>query len=170
MLESFITLISDFDCPSTKSFCREVGKCIKYSVQYFAECRAISIPMENTIKQIKVSVNRIDLAQTNEEQRQIILQKLTDIQLKISSATKIIIDETIKQLTTNDTIIVYGRQRIIESVIIDAYAMGMIFNLIIVDSRPANDGKLLLFHLSKICPNLKIRYILINGIRYECID
>lgn len=100
------------------------------------------------------------------------------VRQRIEYADQLIAKQVAKRIENGDTILTYARSFVVEMALIRAACeMNKQFNIIIVDSRPSFEGKVLMKNLVKAFKsdrksnaknNVTISYTLINSISYVC--
>jgi translation initiation factor eIF-2B subunit delta len=87
---------------------------------------------------------------------------------RVTAAGQLISGYAIKKIEAGDVILTYGSSSIVEQSILRAHREGIVFSVIVVDSKPLFEGKQLARKLAN--HGLKVRYYLITGASHAVKD
>lgn len=161
-------VISSYSTPAGTTLSRNLLSVISPQISHLESCRPKSISNGSAIRWLKLQIANIDpdmddndvstrsieeLILTTTLKARNHLCMLIDyyVRDRITLAGEEIVKNTLKKLstTTHSTILVYARSSIIEKTLIEAKKAGKLFNVIIVDAKPLNEGKKLLSKLTE---------------------
>lgn len=165
MLLAFRDAIKDYSTPSEKTLVRDLTAKIGSYVSFLIECRPLSISMGNAIRFLKNRIAKLPVT-LSEAEAKINLQSDIDhfINEKIVIADKAIVEHAITKISDGDVLLTHGSSCVVEMILLSAFEQGKQFRVIIVDSRPKLEGKMLLRRL--IAKGLSCTYTHINAISY----
>ncbi|KAF0914718.1 hypothetical protein E2562_031222 [Oryza meyeriana var. granulata] len=165
MLLAFREAIKDYSTPSTKTLNRDLTAKINSYVSFLIECRPLSISMGNAIRFLKNRMAKLPLA-LSESEAKASLQSDIDrfINEKIIVADRVIVSHAITKIRDDDVLLTYASSSVIEMIFDHAYLLGKKFRVVVVDSRPNNEGEALLRRL--VAKGISCTYTHINAISY----
>ena len=164
MLEMFASAIQSFRTPSGKAFAREFGAALNAMVAFLVSCRPLAPAMGNVIKAIKAELGRLgaDPGIADSEAKASLQAFVSNfIQEKVLFAREALAHAAADRIVDGDVIITYAHSSTIEAVLLSAAAMGTQFTVVVVDSRPFLEGRVLLRRL--LAAGIPCDYVLING-------
>ncbi|KAJ4707137.1 Translation initiation factor eIF-2B subunit delta [Melia azedarach] len=165
MLQAFLEAIKDYSTPPEKTLSRDLTAKISSYVSFLIECRPLSISMGNAIRFLKGRIAKMPIT-LSESEAKAILQSDIDrfINEKIIVADKVIVKHAVTKIRDGDVLLTYGSSTAVEMILLHAHELGKQFRVVIVDSRPKLEGKLLLRRL--VGKGLSCTYTHINAISY----
>ncbi|KAK0584594.1 hypothetical protein LWI29_015763 [Acer saccharum] len=147
MLQAFQEAIKDYTTPPEKTLTRDLTAKISSYVSFFIECRPLSISMGNAIRFLKNRIAKLPITLTESEAKATIQ---SDIDLfineKIIIADKVIVKHAVTKIRDGDVLLTYGSSSAVEMILLHAHELGKQFRVVVVDSRPKLEGKLLLLY------------------------
>ncbi|KAK8954068.1 hypothetical protein KSP39_PZI002904 [Platanthera zijinensis] len=165
MLLAFREAIVDYSTPPEKAFARDLTSKIGSYVSFLIECRPLSVSMGNAIRFLK---NRIAKLQHDMPESEAKAQLISDIDHfideKIVIAGKVIVQHAVTKIKDGDVLLIYGYSSVVEMILLHAYEQGKQFRVVVVDSRPMLEGKILLRTL--VTKGIRCTYTHINAISY----
>ncbi|KAI9153566.1 hypothetical protein LWI28_013206 [Acer negundo] len=165
MLQAFQEAIKDYSTPPEKTLTRDLTAKISSYVSFFIECRPLSISMGNAIRFLKNQIAKLPITLTESEAKATIQ---SDIDLfineKIIIADKVIVKHAVTKIRDGDVLLTYGSSSAVEMILLHAHELGKQFRVVVVDSRPKLEGKLLLRRLVE--KGVNCTYTHINAISY----
>jgi translation initiation factor eIF-2B subunit delta len=90
------------------------------------------------------------------------------IRERVTAADKLIRDLAVTKILPGDVILTYASSSIVEQTLLQAHKSGVSFSVIVVDSKPLFEGKMLARKLANA--GLKVRYFLITGASHAIKD
>eukprot|EP01098_Paradermamoeba_levis_P011847 TRINITY_DN5099_c0_g6_i1.p1 TRINITY_DN5099_c0_g6~~TRINITY_DN5099_c0_g6_i1.p1 ORF type:complete len:532 (-),score=157.38 TRINITY_DN5099_c0_g6_i1:72-1601(-) len=164
MLNTFKVVIMDYQTPPQKVFHIDFESKIKPLIQFLNDCRPKSIGMGNAINYFKVHI-----ASTNNlsesEAKSYLYEKIDDfIRERIKVADQVISNFGVSNIKDGDVILTHACSQVVELTITKAFDQGKKFRVVVVDSRPKNEGKALYCRL--VSHGVECTYVLINAISY----
>lgn len=165
MLEAFKEAIKDYSTPREKTLCRDLTAKISSYVSFLNECRPISISMGNSIRFLKSRIAKLSLKLSESEAKTTLLSDIDRfINEKIIVADKVIVKHAVTKIRDGDVLLTYGSPSAVEMILLHAHELGKQFRVVIVDSRPKLEGKILLRRLVE--KGLCCTYTHINSLSY----
>eukprot|EP01121_Diplochlamys_sp_Union-15-3_P015333 TRINITY_DN504_c0_g1_i3.p1 TRINITY_DN504_c0_g1~~TRINITY_DN504_c0_g1_i3.p1 ORF type:complete len:487 (+),score=97.88 TRINITY_DN504_c0_g1_i3:36-1496(+) len=164
LLMALKTVLMEYEPSLEKTFAVDLDNKLKPIIQYLTDSRPISIGMGNVIKFFKTKIGQT-IHMPLAEAKEFLIQEIeTFIQERITAADEVIAKHGVSKITDGDVILTYGSSHCVETMIKKAFDMGKKFKVIIVDSRPLFEGKVLLKRLIK--HGLDCTYVLLTGLSY----
>ncbi|XP_027073532.1 uncharacterized protein [Coffea arabica] len=165
MLQAFQESIKDYSTPPEKALIRDLTSKINSYVSFLIECRPLSISMGNAIRFLKSKIAKLPLALSESEAKAILLSDIDRfINEKIILADKVIVRHAVTKIRDGDVLLTYGSSSAVELLLIHAHELGKNFRVVVVDSRPKLEGKLLLRRL--VGKGISCTYTHINAVSY----
>ncbi|XP_023767058.1 uncharacterized protein LOC111915648 isoform X2 [Lactuca sativa] len=165
MLQAFQKVIEDYTTPPEKILTRDLTSKLNSSVSFLIECRPLSISMGNAIRFLKARITKIPLTQTESEAKISLCSDIDRyINEKIVLADKVIVGHAVTKIRDGDVLLTYGSSSLIEMVLLHAHELRRQFRVVIVDSRPNLEGRVLLRKLVE--KGLSCTYTHINAVSY----
>lgn len=165
MLQAFQESIKDYSTPPEKTFNRDLTAKMNTYVSFLIDCRPHSISMGNAIRFLK---RRITSLPANLSESEAIASLVSDIDRfineKIILADKVIVKHALTKIRDGDVLLTHGSSSAVEMLLIHAHELGKQFRVVIVDSRPKLEGKLLLRRL--VGKGISCTYTHINAVSY----
>ncbi|KAF5747443.1 translation initiation factor eIF-2B subunit delta [Tripterygium wilfordii] len=165
MLQAFQEVIKDYSTPSEKTLSRDLTAKVSCYVSFFIQCRPLSISMGNAIRFLKNSIAKLPLTLSESESKASLhLDIERFINEKIILADKVIVKHAVTKINDGDVLLTYGLSSAVEMLLLHAHELGKQFRVVVVDSRPKLEGKLLLRRL--VGRGLSCTYTHINAVSY----
>uniref|UniRef100_A0A0E0FEA5 Translation initiation factor eIF2B subunit delta n=1 Tax=Oryza meridionalis TaxID=40149 RepID=A0A0E0FEA5_9ORYZ len=165
MLLAFREAIKDYSTPSAKTLNRDLTAKISSYVSFLIECKPLSISMGNAIRFLKNRIAKL-LLTLSESEAKASLQSDIDrfINEKIIIADRVIVSHAITKVRDDDVFLTYASSSVVEMIFDHANELGKKFRVVVVDSRPNNEGQALLRRL--VAKGISCTYTHINAISY----
>lgn len=165
MLQAFQESIKSYSTPVEKALNRDLTAKINCYVSFLIECRPISISMGNAIKFVKTRIANLPLTLSETEAKATLLSDIDRfINEKIILADQVIVNYAVTKVRDGDVLLTYGSSSAVEMILLHAHELGKHFRVVIVDSRPKLEGRLLLRRL--VGKGLNCTYTHINAVSY----
>lgn len=165
LLHAFKQVIHDYSTPLNEELSRDLVNKLKPNISFLMQCRPLSASMGNAIKYIKKEISNIQ-STVKEEEAKAILKEYIDkyIQEKIHLAAKAISKYAIEKINNGDVILIYGYSSLVNDILCDAHEKGRAFRVIVVDSRPRQEGREALRRMVR--KGIHCTYVMITAISY----
>jgi len=161
LIAMFCNVINDYKTPPNKSLAWDLDKHIKLQVQYLVSCRQHTMGMGNLIKYLRFAISRIPLDINESEAKQILISKLNSfLEERVLYSREAITKLCTSVILDGDVILTYGSSPLLREILTKTSLIKR-FKLIIVDSRPLNEGLITLKALSNKIPCI---YTPISGV------
>lgn len=165
MLQAFQEAIMEYSPPPEKALNRDLTTKINSYISFLINCRPLSISMGNAIKFVKTRIANLPLTLSESEAKQNLLSEINHfINEKILLADKVIVRHAVTKVRDGDVLLTYGSSSAVEMVFLRAHELGKKFRVVVADSRPKLEGRLLVRRL--IGKGISCTYVYINGISY----
>lgn len=140
LISTFSRVIQDYSTPTGKSLNWDLDKVVKIQVQYLVDNRQHSIGMGNLIKHLRSAISCLSPQLTEAAAKEAVIEVLKQyLEEKIIYARESIIKHCESIIKHGDVILTYGSSPLLRQVLLGV-SKTRTFRLIIVDSRPLNDG------------------------------
>lgn len=165
---AFRDIIRDYSTPAKKSISMDLDKYISAQVQHLIHCRLHSITMGNVIKFTRFNISQLppDLPEAQAKQK-LIGALTTYLEERIVFARKSISLLCIESIRPNDVILTFGSSALIRQILVAAAAVKQ-FRVIVVDTRPLNEGRKTLECLTEL--GISCVYTLLTGASFVIRD
>ncbi|KDR79202.1 hypothetical protein GALMADRAFT_243105 [Galerina marginata CBS 339.88] len=149
MLTAFKQVIQDYTTPSHNTLSRHLMTHLSPQITHLVSARPMSVTMGNAIRELKLEISSIDIDMIEQDAKDSLCLKIDNyIRDRI-----IIADEVIQELAGNkikdgDVILTYAKSSVVEKILLTAQEDGKKFSVIVIDSKPLLEGKVLLKSLT----------------------
>lgn len=165
----FKRVINAYATPPGTSLPRHLTIHLSSQIDYLVSCRPLSVSMGNVIRWLKLLISRID-PDTSEPEAKSELCSAIDhfIRERITVAGQVIASSACSKIRDGDVILTFAKSSIVERTLIEAYRQGKKFRVIVVDSRPLNEGR----NLARAMANLgiQVQYVLTHTLSHVIQD
>ena len=125
--------------------------------------------MGNAIRWLKLEISRVDIDVPELEAKKDLCQAIDIfIRERVIYAGRVIAENAAKKIQNGDVIMTFGKSSVVQKAFEKAFQEGKKFRVIVVDSRPLNEGKCLAANLVKL--GIEVKYCLINGLSHNIND
>ncbi|KAJ6227641.1 translation initiation factor eif-2b [Anaeramoeba flamelloides] len=145
-------------------FSEDVVKMLNRNIEYLIKHRQFSYTMFSVIRTVKEWVSRVDSLEIKDAKNKMCSQIDEFLRKHIYDAEEEITEIAWKKIKPGDVILVYANSRVIEKILKKAHENEIPFRVIVVDSRPMNEGKRLLKKLDNY--GIKCSFCELNAISY----
>lgn len=122
--------------------------------------------MGNSIRWLKLEISRVDIDVPELEAKQDLCQAIdVFVRERVTLPGHVIAAEAAQRIRDGDVIMTYAKSSVVGKALIQAFEKGKKFRVIVVDSRPLNEGKCLASNLAKL--GIEVKYCLINGLSHN---
>ncbi|KAL2266506.1 hypothetical protein VTJ83DRAFT_5858 [Remersonia thermophila] len=151
MLLAFKKVIESYETPKGSSLSRHfVPHVLNPQIEYLTECRPMCFAMGNAIRLLKGKINKFDIDTPENEAKEALLEWVDFvINERISLAEYAIALNAAESIHEGDTILTYGRHRLVERALLKAKELGKFFDVIVIDDHFERDGQNLATTLCK---------------------
>ena len=159
-------LISDYTTPARKELSRDLESKLKPNIGFLTQCRPLSVSMGNAIKYLKLQITQVPPTMSEKQAKEKLIERVENfIKEKITLAGEAISKTyAIQKVHDGDVIMTYACSSLIVKILKDAFDEGKKFRVIVVDSRPKNEGIHCLKQLLK--HGVKCSYAQITSLAY----
>jgi translation initiation factor eIF-2B subunit delta len=173
MLQCFATVLSDFEPPSDAGDVRAVldNTVFKPAFHFWTEhCRPHSVGMGNAFSFLKAAIASLDRECPYDQMVSALQETMQDyLGERIEYADQAIADHACQKFYDDEVILTYGHAEVVaEILLLAAQSKDRRLRVIVVDSRPLLEGKVMLEKLRKA--NIECSYILLNALTYVLQD
>ncbi|KAL9647440.1 hypothetical protein ABK040_006801 [Willaertia magna] len=171
LLVALKQVVIDYEISEDKLLSRDFDTKLVKLIDYLKQCRPMSMGMRNALKSFKYSLHHLDKYKeltTQEQRKQKLIEEIeTYIEERIDYPERQIVKHGVEKIKDGDVIMTFALSEVIERMIIKASNTKK-FTIVVVDSRPKNEGKELVKRLSKA--GVKCSLVLINAVTYMMKD
>ncbi|KAJ1434672.1 hypothetical protein B484DRAFT_417378 [Ochromonadaceae sp. CCMP2298] len=148
LLAAFVTVIQDYKTPPNKILREDLDRYLSKQVQFLVECRQLSRGMGNLIKFVRFSISKITPETSEAEAKEELMRRLQAfLEERLLYAAEHISTYVASAIRDNDVILTFGSSPLIRQVLLSV-AQVREFRLVVIDSRPLNEGLATLTALS----------------------
>ncbi|KAJ3218678.1 Eukaryotic translation initiation factor 2B, subunit 4 delta, 67kDa [Dinochytrium kinnereticum] len=163
MLLAFKKVISDYVTPVGTSLQRHLTSHIGKQIDYLTTTRSLADSMKTAIRQLKNEITKNSIDKADEDVKESLRNWIDDfIKEKITVAASAIIQNCMKKIRDGDVILIYARSSVVEKLLLEAHRCGISFRVIVCDSRPKLEGRIMLERL--VSAGIACTYILSNSL------
>ncbi|KAH7888009.1 eukaryotic translation initiation factor 2B delta subunit [Phlebopus sp. FC_14] len=149
MLSAFKTVIQDYVTPPSTTLSRHLMAHLSPQITYLVSARPLSVTMGNAIRQLKLEISGSDIDLPEQDAKDALCDTIDNyIRDRILLADQVIQETAGKKIKDGDVILTYARSSVVEKVLLNSWADGKQFSVVVVDSKPMLEGKSLLKSLT----------------------
>mmetsp|Transcript_42533 Transcript_42533/g.51658 ORF Transcript_42533/g.51658 Transcript_42533/m.51658 type:complete len:676 (-) Transcript_42533:621-2648(-) len=166
LLQTLQQVINEYKTPPEKTLSRDLTSRINNIIDFLINCRPMSVSMGNAIRFVKHKIANIDINLSEEQAKQDLNKYIGEfIHERLVFAHKVIIDYAVSKIQDGDVVLTHATSTVVAKMFIQAHQIGRKFKVVVVDSRPQNEGRKLLKQLLQA--GLNCTYIQINALAYQ---
>ncbi|KAH9999370.1 hypothetical protein BJV77DRAFT_939808, partial [Russula vinacea] len=148
-LSIFKRVIQDYTTPQNNTLSRHLMTHLSVQISHLVSARPMSVTMGNAIRQLKLEISGSDIDLPEQDAKDALCGKIDNyIRDRIIIADQVIQETAMKKIHDGDVVLTYARSSVVQKVLLEAWAGGTRFSVIVVDSRPMLEGKRLLSTLA----------------------
>ena len=160
MIAAFCNIIQDYSTPPNCQMGRDLDKHIKNQVQHLVDSRQHSMGMGNIIKYVYHSIPSLCREGSEAESKSALIRQLFAFtEERIVLARESIANHCCSVIKPGDTVITFGSSTTVRKVLL-SIAKLIPFQLIVIDTRPLNEGLATLHAMSEV---VKCTYTPLSG-------
>lgn len=136
---------------------------LSVQISHLVSARPMSVTMGNAIRQLKLEISGSDIDLPEQDAKDALCDKINNyIRDRIIIADQVIQEIAMKKIHDGDVVLTYARSSVVQKVLLEAWAGGTQFSVIVVDSRPMLEGKGLLSVLA--AASIPCTYVLLPAL------
>ncbi|KAH6626333.1 hypothetical protein B0J18DRAFT_489226 [Chaetomium sp. MPI-SDFR-AT-0129] len=142
-LLAFRKVIESYETPKGNSLSRHfVPHVLNPQIEYLTECRPMCFAMGNAIRLLKGKINKFDINTGDEEAKEGLLEWIDFlINERINLAEYAIARNAALLINEGDTLLTYGRHRLVEKTFLEAKKDGKSFEVTVIDDPFERSGQ-----------------------------
>ncbi|KAJ1905239.1 hypothetical protein LPJ81_002033 [Coemansia sp. IMI 209127] len=141
-LRAFIHLIADYTTPSNAALNRSLIWNLSAQINFLVHQRPMCIGMGNTIRWLKNEIAKTSAGIQDDDAKTQLIAAINDyVNERITAAGDVIAAAGAQKIQDGDVVLTYSASSTVQRLLIAARGMGRRFRVIVVDSRPENDGR-----------------------------
>ncbi|KIM45866.1 hypothetical protein M413DRAFT_16687 [Hebeloma cylindrosporum] len=149
MLLAFKQVIQDYTTPLHNAISRHLMTHLSPQITHLVSARPMSVTMGNAIRELKLEIGRIDFDMIEQDAKDFLFTKIDNyIRDRIIIADQVIQELAGNKIKDGDVILTYAKSSVVEKVLLEAHEVGKKFSVVVVDSKPLLEGKVLLESLT----------------------
>ena len=165
MLEALRQAIGDFRSNPEMAICRHLDSYLKPMIGHMVEARPMAISMANAVRALRNQISILPVEMSELEAKETMFSFIdTFLMNRFEIADKLIVQYTLSKIVDGDVILTFAHSRVVGDLLLGAKTNGKNFKVIVVDSRPFQEGHHLLTLL--ISHGITCEYVNINAAAY----
>ncbi len=165
LLQAFKVVIVDFQPSGLKPLGWEIDHCLKTFFNFITNFRPHCAAMGYAMKHIRTLISNISTDMSEDAAKKYLVSEIEKFYFeKISQASVNIQNNIADIIQDGETILTFSRSFSIEKGLLLAHKQNKRFRVVVCDSRPSLEGKLLAQVLVK--EGIEVTYCLVNAISY----
>ncbi|KAF8901651.1 initiation factor 2 subunit family-domain-containing protein [Gymnopilus junonius] len=149
MLTAFKQVIQDYTTPSHNTLSRHLMTHLSPQITHLVSARPMSVTMGNAIRELKVEISNMDIDMVEQDAKDALCLKIDNyIRDRIIIADEVIEENAGNKIKDGDVILTYAKSSVVEKVLLAAHSERKKISVIIIDSKPLLEGKVLLKSLT----------------------
>jgi translation initiation factor eIF-2B subunit delta len=166
-----LQVIEDYETPEGSSLNRHLPAAyLSHQINYLTSARPMATAMGSTIRWLKAKISNISPDITDEVAKRHLINAIENfIHERITAAGDVIVNTACERyIEDHDVILVFSKSQIVEKTLLEAKRRGKQFRVVVVDSRPLEEGRNLLACLCE--NNIEAEYVHIYALDYAMQD
>ncbi|KAI0269192.1 hypothetical protein BC834DRAFT_865240 [Gloeopeniophorella convolvens] len=148
-LSVFKQVIQDYTTPPNNTLSRHLMTHLSVQISHLVSARPMSVTMGNAIRQLKLEISGSNIDLPEQDAKDELCGQIDNyIRDRIIMADQVIQETATKKIHDGDVVLTYARSSVVQKVLLEAWAEGTQFSVIVVDSRPMLEGKRMLSALA----------------------
>ncbi|PPR03833.1 hypothetical protein CVT26_000831 [Gymnopilus dilepis] len=149
MLTAFKQVIQDYTTPTHNTLSRHLMTHLSPQITHLVSARPMSVTMGNAIRELKLEISHMDIDMVEQDAKDALCQKIDNyIRDRIIIADEVIQENAGNKIKDGDVILTYAKSSVVEKILLSAHAEGKKISVIVIDSKPLLEGKVLLKSLT----------------------
>eukprot|EP00854_Cymbomonas_tetramitiformis_P011290 gene11290-13340_t len=158
-------VIREYSTPASKSLSRDLTPYLNPMIDFLIGCRPLNVGMGNAIRFLKLQIASIPANVPEVEAKAILVSQIEQfLQEKIVYAHEVIINHAISKIADGDVVLTHATSSVVQAILLRAHDLGRKFRVVVVDSGPKFEGRVLLKTLLQ--GGLSCSYTHINSLPY----
>ncbi|KAJ1733633.1 hypothetical protein LPJ61_001467 [Coemansia biformis] len=142
MLLAFADVIADYSTPPRAVLTQHLTSYLSLQIDFLVFQRDRCIGMANAIRWLKAEIIRMPNDLKDDEAKRQLAEKIDGyIKERITAAGDIIAEAGAQKIQDGDVVLTYGASSTVQNLLVAARRRGRRFQVIVVDSRPVNEGR-----------------------------
>ncbi|KAJ2473706.1 hypothetical protein IWW56_005947, partial [Coemansia sp. RSA 2131] len=142
---AFMDVIADYTTPPHTTLSYHLNSYLSPQINFLVYQRPMCIGMANAIRWLKTEILHTSHDLKDDEAKSQLIDKIDGyIKERITAAGDIIAVSGAQKIQEDDVILTYGASSAVQNLLLTARNKGRRFRVIVVDSRPANEGSRLI--------------------------
>ncbi|KAK3280674.1 hypothetical protein CYMTET_11503 [Cymbomonas tetramitiformis] len=165
LLQTLQNVIREYSTPASKSLSRDLTPYLNPMIDFLIGCRPLNVGMGNAIRFLKLQIASIPANVPEVEAKAILVSQIEQfLQEKIVYAHEVIINHAISKIADGDVVLTHATSSVVQAILLRAHDLGRKFRVVVVDSGPKFEGRVLLKTLLQ--GGLSCSYTHINSLPY----
>ena len=170
LLNVLRTVVETFEVPADGKYALSLTHHLNQVVHALDKARPMGVAMGNAVRSLKTHLARLSKEEnqslTNEACTQKTLMHIDYfIKEKLDVALESIIATGVQKIENGDIIVTHGASKAVRDILVNAHQAGIKFTVMVVDSRPSNEGPGILSDLCK--QGIDCVFTALNGLSYS---
>ena len=145
MLHAFKDVIRDYTTPQGTTLARNLSTYLSQQINYLVKARPLSVSMGTAIRYLKREISTRSIDKPDDElKRELHASIDTFIKERIEMSGQVIARAAAARVRDGDVVLVYAYSTTVLATLIEAVRQGRHFSVIVVDSRPRHEGRIML--------------------------
>ncbi|CCX10029.1 hypothetical protein FPQ18DRAFT_294896 [Pyronema domesticum] len=140
-------VIEDYETPPDSTLNRHLpGQYFSHQINYIIAARPMCTAMGNTVRWLKTEISNLSPDLTDEIAKRDLVDKIEGfIHERLLAANDVIINTVCdRYIQDEDVIVTFSKSQVVEKALLEAKERGKNFRVVVVDSRPLEEGRNLL--------------------------
>lgn len=144
VLRALSAVIEDYKTPQGAVLSRDLLTRVSQQVGFIVESRPLNTASGHAVRFLKYEISVVDASLSEDEAKEHLIGRIEHfIRDRIVYAAKVIQTHAASKIHDGDVVLTYAHSSVIEGTLIHAHNHGIRFEVIVIDSRPLFEGRLL---------------------------
>lgn len=148
VLRALGSVIEDYKTPPGAVLSRDLLTRVSQQIGFIVEARPLNTATGHAVRFLKYEISVVDASLSEEEAKEHLLGRIDHfIRDRIVYAAKVIQSHAAAKIHDGDVVMTYAHSSVVEGTLIQAHRQGTKFEVVVIDSRPLFEGRVLAEHL-----------------------
>lgn len=144
VLRALAAVIHDYRTPDGAVLNRDLLTRVSQQVGHIVESRPMNTSTGHAVRFLKYEISVVDASLQEDEAKAHLLERIEHfIRDRIVYAAKVIQSHAASKIHDGDVVLTFAHSSVIEGTLLQAHRQGTAFEVIVIDSRPLYEGRLL---------------------------
>lgn len=144
VLQALADVIRDYRTPDGAVLSRDLLTRVSQQVGHIVESRPMNTSTGHAVRFLKYEISVVDASLSEEEAKEHLLERIEHfVRDRIIYAARVIQSHAASKIRDGDVVMTYAHSSVVEDTLLAAHERGTRFEVVVIDSRPLFEGRVL---------------------------